>query len=466
MKSVYFLGIGGTLMGSLALLAKQLGFEVSGSDNAIYPPMSTQLELARIRAHEGFHPSQLSPEPSVVVVGNAKQRRGVEAVELVLERKLNYVSAAEWLADYVLPGKQVIAVSGTHGKTTTTSMVAWLLDGAGLNPGFLVGGVPANFGVSARIGNNRVFVIEADEYDSSYFDRRAKFLHYKPDILLLNNLEFDHADIYQNLEAIEYQFHHLIRAVPRNGRIVIPGNDPVIDRLIDQGCWTPLGRVFVDSPLPEEPLGGRNPEEDVWEALTKQSDGSVFEVYKNGQHLGTVTWSMLGKHNVSNAVFALAAAESQGVEAKQGIDLLSEFNGVARRMQQIATARNLTIYDDFAHHPTAIRTTIEGLRNHVGDERIIAVVEPRTHTMSLGALRQELLNCCGTADQAWWFKGENISWDVDYLLDAESVPTKIFDDIDALVDVICQPPREPTHVILMSNGSFGGIYDRIRQRLS
>ena len=467
-ERVYFLGIGGTLVGSLAILADQLGFRVSGHDDAIYPPMSEQLSSAGISAFLGFEPSHLEPNPDVVVVGNAKQKRGVEAVEVVLERKLNYVSAAEWLAEYILRGREVIAVAGTHGKTTTTSIIAWLLHDANLEPGFLVGGVPSNFGTSARIGTGRQFVVEADEYDSSYFDRRAKFLHYRPDVLLINNIEYDHADIYEDLSAIEYQFHHLIRAVPRNGRLIVPGADPIVNNLLKQGCWSPVSKILLDSERTSDSSSSaaEQSEVDTWVARLKKKDGTRFDVIRNERYLGTVSWSMLGEHNVRNAMFALATVSERGLDPEIAMSSLTRFDGVARRMQRIAKCENIQVYDDFAHHPTAIRETLSGLRRHVDDERILAVIEPRTHTMSLGALKKDLLDCCVDADAVWWFKGENIAWDMNYLLKSEATPTRIFDNLDHLVDEICRFGERPTHVVLMSNGSFSGIYDKIKARLA
>ena len=463
---VYFLGIGGTLMGSLAILAKNLGHDVSGSDQAVYPPMSTQLEQAGIDVYEGFDSSHFVPRPDVVVVGNAKQKRGVEAVEVVLERKLRYVSAAEWLSDAVLPGKKVVAVSGTHGKTTTTSIVAWLLEESGIDPGFLVGGVPSNFETSARVGGGLVFVVEADEYDCSYFDRRSKFLHYLPDILIINNLEFDHADIFRDLGEIEFQFHHLLRAVPRNGRVIVPGNDSTIQNLIDQGCWTSLSYIYVDEEPASSFVEKQDESTDFWCAQTLEDDGSRFVVTKNDAELGEVTWSMLGKHNVANALASLVAVEQLGVNVSSVLQYLDTFKGVARRMQKFVSVNNLNVYDDFAHHPTAISTTLAGLRKHASNDHVIAVIEPRTHTMSLGALRDDLLTCCESADAAWWFRGENIEWDMDFLIESSTVPTRIFYRIDDLVDEICAQTQRPTHVVLMSNGSFGGIYEKIKQRLT
>ena len=464
-ETVYFLGIGGTLMGSLAMLAKEMGFEVLGSDDAIYPPMSTQLARAKIQTYEGFDARQLEPLPDMVVIGNAKQRRGVEAVEIVLERKLNYLSAAEWLATYVLPSKKVVAVSGTHGKTTATSMVAWILEAEGIEPGFLVGGVPTNFGSSSKLGRGDVFVVEADEYDTSYFDRRSKFLHYRPDVLTINNLEFDHADIFANLEEIEYQFHHLLRAVPRNGRVIVPADDPTLAALLQKGCWTPISYTWVN---PDESMNSKlkqDEEFDVWLARTLKSDGSHFTVEKNDQHLGEVQWSLLGEHNVSNALIAAAAASEVGVPPARTISHLATFAGVERRMQKIASTTNLSVYDDFAHHPTAIDRTLQGLRQHVQDEEIVAVIEPRTHTMSLGSLRDDLVSCWKSADAVWWFKGENITWDMNPLLESIEIPTKLFHNLDPLINEICQPRSSPTHVVLMSNGSFGGIYEMIKSRL-
>ena len=465
---LYFLGIGGTLMGSLAQLAKQKGFDVSGFDRALYPPMSEQLATAGIEVFEGFEPCQLNPRPDLAIIGNAGMPRGHEAVEYVLEHNLAYTSGAEWLGNAVLRERWTIAAAGTHGKTTTASMIAHILDHAGLDPGFLIGGVPGNFSASARLGTGACFVVEADEYDTSYFDRRSKFLHYRPRTLVLNNLEFDHADIFDDLGQIQRQFHHLVRAVPRTGLIIAPGRDRNINAVLKLGCWTPVstfdladGSAALDDAKP--------PQGDAWIAEEIAPDGGRFSVSLNGMRVGSVSWTQMGRHNVANAMAALAAARHAGVPVAHGVAALGSFRGVKRRMELIVNRADLKVYDDFAHHPTAIRTTLEGLRARVGNERIVAVVEPRTHTMSLGTLRDDLVRCCAAADDAIWYSGDNVRWDVGEVARQSLVPAVVEHDIDDLIERIAalaaNEKRSTTHVVIMSNGAFGGIYERLRNRL-
>lgn len=464
-QHIYFLGIGGTLMGSLAQLARQLGYRVSGSDKALYPPMSDQLAAADIELFEGFDPAQLSPEPDLVVIGNAGLPRGHPGVEHVLERGLRYTSGAQWLGDCVLPGRWVLAASGTHGKTTTASMLAWILESAALNPGYLIGGVPKNFERSARLGESAFFVVEADEYDTSYFDRRSKFVHYRPRTLIINNLEYDHADIFPDLGAIQTQFQHLLRAVPGGGLVVAPGHDDAVDDVLARGCWTPIerfGRIPVRGRLHDQDSGRR------WHAENGSADGSRFEVMLDDVSFGTVAWNQLGEHNVSNALAAVAAARHAGVTAQAAVEALCGFEGVTRRLDLIAEVDGVSVYDDFAHHPTAIRTTLQGLRRKVGNEEIIAVVEPRSHTMSLGTLRHDLTTCCAPADQVFWFRGDNIKWDLAEVVQHCVVPARQFDDLDVLVETLVELPRKPhrnRHIVIMSNGSFGGIYRMLPERL-
>ena len=464
---LYFLGIGGTLMGSLAQLAKQKGFAVSGFDRALYPPMSDQLAAAGIEVFEGFDPAQLRPPPDLAIVGNAGMPRGHEAVEYVLDHGLPYRSGAEWLGEAVLPGRWTIAAAGTHGKTTAASMIAHILDKAGLDPGFLIGGVPVNFPTSARLGTGPFFVVEADEYDTSYFDRRSKFLHYRPRTLVINNLEFDHADIFDDLEQIQYQFHHLVRAVPRSGLIIAPSCDANVEATLKRGCWTPVSTIGLVEDG-ETPVDSTMATADQWHAVDIDADGSRFTVALNGTHVGPVDWKLMGRHNVANALAALAATQHAGVPAADGIAALGTFRGVRRRMELIVDLPGLKVYDDFAHHPTAIRSTLEGLRARVGSERIVAVVEPRTHTMSLGTLRADLTTCCAAADEAIWFRGDNVQWDVGQVAKDSLVPASVETDIGRLVEGIAGYEADrslPTHVVVMSNGAFGGIYDRLRQRL-
>ncbi len=469
---IYFLGIGGTLMGSLAQLAQELGYRVTGSDKALYPPMSDQLRDAGITCHEGFHPDQLTPPPDMVVVGNAGLPRGHEAVEYILEQGLPYTSGAQWLGETVLRDRWVLAVAGTHGKTTTASMLAWILEFAGLDPGYLIGGAPLNFERSARLGAAPFFVVEADEYDTSYFDRRSKFVHYRPRTLILNNLEFDHADIFDDIQAIQTQFNHLLRTVPASGLITAPSHDEHVDDVLHAGCWSQVERIGAKPP--KQPIQGDLG--NTWSVIDTSPSGSTrggrqFEVALNGELQGAIDWPLLGKHNQNNALNAIAAARHAGVPVAQSIAALNEFRGVKRRMELIYENANLTIYDDFAHHPTAIRTTLEGLRKQVGGDEILAIVEPRTHTMSLGTLRNELITCCAAADRVFWFRGENIKWDLNEIVSKCVIPAKLFDDHSALIKAIAQiqPPThstKKTHVVIMSNGAFGGIYERLKRELT
>ena len=457
-RRLFFLGIGGTLMGSLALLAKELGFEVAGFDGKLYPPMSDQLANAGIEAFEGFAPEQLEPPPDLVVVGNAKLPRGHAAIEHVLNNNLPYVSGAQWLGEAVLRKRWPIAVAGTHGKTTTASMVAHILHQAGLDPGFMIGGVPGNFGVSSRLGSGAHFVVEADEYDTSYFDRRSKFVHYRPRTLIVNNLELDHADIFDDLSAIQTQFHHLLRTVPGNGLVIAAGADENVRQVLDMGCWTPVARFGGEGRA--EAVG------DHWQAADAAPDGSRFVVCRNGERLAEVAWSLIGEHNVNNALAALAAADHAGVPATVGAAALGGFVNAKRRLEVIVEHGMLTIYDDFAHHPTAIRTTLRGLRARVGRERILAVVEPGTHTMSLGTLRADLADCAAEADEVVWFRGANIRWDVSSLVDPKVVPATVETDIERLVEIIAREAERsaPSHAVLMSNGAFGGIRQKLERR--
>ena len=458
-KRLYFLGIGGTLMGSLALLAKEMGAEVSGFDRALYPPMSDQLQDAGIRVFEGFDERQLKPSPDLVVIGNAQLPRGHEAIECVLNRNLRYTSGAAWLGDHVLRDRWTIALAGTHGKTTTASLVAHILRQVGVDTGFLIGGVPSNFGVSAQLGTSSHFVVEADEYDTSYFDRRSKFVHYRPKTLVIGNLELDHADIFTDLGQIQTQFHHLLRTVPSLGLVVVPAADDNVNAVLEMGCWTPVARFGEGRPA----NGG-----DRWQARNVSAAGGAFSVWLNGRQVGSVSWPLIGEHNVNNALAALAATRHAGVRPEDGIGALASFRGVKRRMERIVDLPGLQVYDDFAHHPTAIDATLRALRARVGRERIVAVIEPRTHTMSLGTLREHLTTCCEAADQVIWFRGANIRWDVDAVAKASLAPAIVEHDIERLVRRIAKldaGAADPCHVVLMSNGAFGGIYEKLKVRL-
>ena len=457
-QRLYFLGIGGTLMGSLALLAKEMGHIVSGSDNAIYPPMSDQLSAAKIEVYEGFTAEQLEPAPDQIIIGNAGLPRGNPAVEYILNKGLPYTSGAQWLGDSMLKNRWVLAVAGTHGKTTTASLLAWILEYAGLKPGFLIGGAPGNFAHSARLGETPFFVVEADEYDTSYFDRRSKFVHYKPRTLILNNLEFDHADIFADIGAIQDQFHLLMRTVPEEGLVIAPSASDYINEVLGRGCWTPVSRVGQKTSKKEFARDNG----DTWTAENAEADGSAFDVSLNQKVQGRVNWPLIGEHNITNGINAIAAARHAGVTAEICIEALLQFKGVKRRLEVIFENDNLVVYDDFAHHPTAIRTTLQGLRKQVGSEEILAVIEPRTHTMSLGTLSNDLCTCCAAADEVIWFRGENIKWDLGEVVNHCVVPATMADNVATLVqNIVNSMPKEgqrKRHVVIMSNGSFGGIY--------
>ena len=444
---IHILGICGTFMGGIALLARELGFEVSGADENVYPPMSTQLADAGIALTEGWEPAQLEATPDLVVIGNAMSR-GNPAVEYVLERNLPYTSGPAFLADYLLKDRWVLAVAGTHGKTTTAAMLAWILEDAGLTPGFLIGGVPRNFGLSARAGNAPFFVVEADEYDTAFFDKRSKFVHYRPRTVILNNLEYDHADIFPDIAAIERQFHHLVRTVPGNGLIIAPGADAHIQQVLAMGRWTPLESIDAQA-------GGTG-----WHAKLINKDGSVFEVFFAGQSQGTVHWDSLGQHNVNNALAAIAAARHAGVPTKHAIEALGKFQSPKRRMEIRGEIGGVTVYDDFAHHPTAIQTTLAGLRAKVGEARIIAVLEPRSNTMRLGIHQDTLGPSLAAADTVLLYQPAGLDWNLDHVTAALDT-SQVFEDIDTLAAHIAQMARHGDHVLIMSNGAFGNLHEKL-----
>lgn len=446
---IHILGICGTFMGSLAVLAKELGHRVTGSDANVYPPMSTQLEAQGIELMQGYDPAHLDPAPDLVVVGNALSR-GNPAVEHVLNKGLPYVSGPQWLADHVLQGRWVMAVAGTHGKTTTTSMLAWVLEHAGMSPGFLIGGVPQNFGISARLGGTPFFVVEADEYDSAFFDKRSKFVHYRPRTAILNNLEFDHADIFPDLPAIERQFHHLVRTIPGEGLIIHPTTEPALVRVLEMGCWTPVQTTGE---------GGQ------WQVRLLSEDGSRFEVQFDGKVQGTVEWTLTGQHNVANALATLAAARHVGVVPELGIAALSAFRNVKRRMEKVAEINGVTIYDDFAHHPTAIATTLDGLRKRVGEASVIAIIEPRSNSMKLGAHRDGLPESVAQADQVIWYAPPNLGWDLAATAAACPVPAVVCDSLEAIIERVKGQARPGTEVVIMSNGGFGGLHGKLAKAL-
>lgn len=437
-------------MGGLALIARELGYKVTGSDQNVYPPMSTQLEQQGIELMSGYRPENLDCKPDLVVIGNALSRGNPE-VEAVLNRGLKYVSGPQWLAEHVLAERWVLGVAGTHGKTTTTSMLSWILEYQGFKPGFLIGGIPLNFGISARLGESSFFVIEADEYDCAFFDKRSKFVHYRPRTAILNNLEYDHADIFPDLDAIKKQFHHLLRTVPGEGLVIAPEADDNITDVLDMGCWTPVEKTSIQ---------GRS----AWNAELINSDGTRFKVNYDGAEQGEVLWNLTGNHNVGNALSAIAAARHIGITPKDAIAALGKFKNVKRRMEVLAKIDGVTLYDDFAHHPTAIKTTLEGLRKQVGSERIIAIVEPRSNTMRMGIHTESLAKSLVEADQAILFQPENLGWDLSGLKNYAG-NIEICKTLDEIIAKLKLEARYGGHFVLMSNGSFGGIYTRLQQEL-
>ena len=447
---IHILGICGTFMGGVALLARQAGHEVSGSDAGVYPPMSTQLEEQGIALSEGYKAEHLDESIEQVVVGNALSR-GNPAVEHLLDRGMRYTSGPQWLSENVLQDRWVLAVAGTHGKTTTASMLAWILEYAGLTPGFLIGGVPANFSVSARLGNAPFFVVEADEYDSAFFDKRSKFVHYHPRTAVLNNLEFDHADIFGDITDIQRQFHHLVRTIPGQGLIVANRDERHIDEVLGQGCWTPV-----------EGFGATG----EWRARPVADDFSVFEVWLSGRHVGTVHWDLSGRHNMYNALAAIAAARHAGVPVKHCIDGLAEFKGVKRRQEVRGVAGGITIYDDFAHHPTAIHLTLEGLRRKVGDARILAILEPRSNTMKLGHHKAELAASLTAADRVLILDPPELPWSLAEAMEPLGAKAEVLDSVEAIIQRACAEARPGDHLLVMSNGGFGGIHQKLLDALA
>lgn len=442
---IHILGIGGTFMSGIAVLAKQSGHEVKGSDMNVYPPMSTQLIEQGIQLVEGYDPAHIDPQVDCVIVGNVI-KRGNPAMEYVLAEGIPYISGPEWLYDNVLKDRWVVGVAGTHGKTTTTSLLTWIIEKAGLNPGFLIGGIPENFGVSARLGNHPYFVIEADEYDSAFFDKRSKFIHYHAKTLILNNLEYDHADIFPDLAAIQQQFHYLVRTVPGNGLIVRQAEDANLKAVLDKGCWTPVATFGQ---------GGE------WQAALVEQDGSVFTVIHQGEHQGEVRWDLLGNHNVGNALAALAAAHHIGVNTSEAINALSTFKNVKRRLEIKGKAKEIVIYDDFAHHPTAIATTLAGLRAKIGKEaRMIAVVEFGSYTMRSGVHKDRIQEALSGADMVVC-KSTEADWGLKTLLQQFKQPTALYDDVDVLVNHLVPTLHAGDHVVIMSNSSFGGIHKKL-----
>ncbi|NRA72622.1 MAG: UDP-N-acetylmuramate:L-alanyl-gamma-D-glutamyl-meso-diaminopimelate ligase [Gammaproteobacteria bacterium] len=450
MKHIHILGICGTFMGGIAILARELGYRVTGSDANVYPPMSTQLEQSGIELVEGYDPSQLDPAPDLVVVGNAMSR-GNECVEYMLNRNIPYTSGPQWLLENLLKDRWVIALSGTHGKTTTASMVAWILDQTNQQPGFLIGGVPQCLGVSARLGAAPFFVIEADEYDTAFFDKRSKFVHYRPRTLVINNLEFDHADIFPDLAAIQRQFHHLIRMVPANGLVISEQGDKAINEVLEQGCWSD-----------QQFLQGKNDDlPSQWSSKNLVADGSSFEVYFEQQLQGVVNWTQIGQHNIHNALMAIAAARHVGVTPADAIATLATFENAKRRLEFKGQVNEVVVFDDFAHHPTAIRTTIEGLRANVGQRRIFAILEPRSNTMKQGVHQHTLFNSMSEADAIFLYQPDDIGWDMHSAVNDTELPVMIEHDFNALIATIIAQAEPGDQLLVMSNGGFGGIHQKL-----
>lgn len=445
---IHILGICGTFMGGVAQLARAAGHRVTGCDANVYPPMSDQLQGAGIELTQGYDPAQLALKPDMFVVGNAISR-GNPLLEAILDQGLPYVSGPQWLADHVLQGRWVLGVAGTHGKTTTASMLAWILEDAGMAPGFLIGGVPLNFEVSARLGDTPFFVIEADEYDTAFCDKRSKFVHYRPRTVVLNNLEFDHADIFADLAAIETQFHHLVRTLPASGLIVSNAQEPSLERVLERGCWTPVLRF-------NDPAGYRISGDDA--------DGSLVLQGPEGE-IARATWALAGEHNRANACAALLAARHVGVTLEQGLDSLSRFQNVKRRLEVRGEAGGVTVYDDFAHHPTAIDTTLAGLRRKVGAARILAVLEPRSNTMKLGVMKDRLAASLKQADRVYCYSA-NLGWDAAGALAPLGELARVEEDLDALVHQVVRDARPGDQILVMSNGGFGGIHGRLLQALA
>ncbi|RZT08543.1 UDP-N-acetylmuramate: L-alanyl-gamma-D-glutamyl-meso-diaminopimelate ligase [Duganella sp. CF402] len=455
---IHILGICGTFMGGLAVLAKEAGHRVTGCDANVYPPMSTQLEAQGIELITGFGPEQTALNPDLYVIGNVVTR-GNPLIEEIMNRGLPFVSGPQWIGDHILRDKWVLAVAGTHGKTTTSAMLTWILEDAGYAPGFLIGGVPMNFGVSARLqgsqekGDSIFFVIEADEYDTAFFDKRSKFVHYHAKTAILNNLEYDHADIFPDLGAIETQFHHLVRTVPGIGRVIFNGDEAPLQRVLKRGCWS------------EKESFGRSEGTD-W-AMNEHDDGT-FDVIFQGEVAGHVAWQLTGAHNRANALAAIAAARHVGVPVAQAAQSLATFESVKRRMEVRGVVNNITVYDDFAHHPTAIETTVGGLRQKVGkDTRILAVLEPRSNTMKLGAMKDALPGSLKQADLVFGYGVEKtLGWSVGAALSPLGEIASAYEDIDTLVAAIAKAAQPGDHIIVMSNGGFGGIHDKILKALA
>jgi UDP-N-acetylmuramate: L-alanyl-gamma-D-glutamyl-meso-diaminopimelate ligase len=454
---IHILGIAGTFMGGVAAIAKSAGFHVTGSDLNVYPPMSTQLTALGIEFVQGYGAEQLDVKPDMIVVGNALSR-GSPVVEAMLDRGMPYTSGPLWLAEQVLHSRHVIAVTGTHGKTTTTAMLTWILEHAGLSPGFLVGGVPGNFDSSARLGRAPFFVIEADEYDTAFFDKRAKFVHYRPRTAILNNLEYDHADIYPDVASIRRQFNQLLRTVPGSGQLIVNGGDAQLAKTLSEGCWTPRESFGL--------AHAASASENEWTAeIAKDSAASRFTVHFKGRAVAEVAWDLIGEHNVMNALAAIGAAAHAGVTPARSAAALHAFRGVKRRMEVRGVVGGVTVYDDFAHHPTAIETTLKGLRARVGKERIVAVLEPRSNTMKLGVHRESLAPSLAVADMSWFLNTKDLGWDLQGAVSGMGQRVQLAGSVDELVKGLAADARTGDHILIMSNGGFGGLHDKLLSAL-
>lgn len=456
---IHILGICGSFMGGIALLARALGHEVSGSDANVYPPMSTQLEEQGIELMNGYDPEHLKSAPDLIIVGNTLSR-GNPLVETMLNHKYPYISGPQWLSEHVLKTRHVLAVSGTHGKTTTTGMLCWILESAGLNPGFLVGGVPQNFGISARLegqlGESDCFVVEADEYDTAFFDKRSKFIHYHPETLIINNIEYDHADIFADLAAIRREFHHLVRIVPENGLIIAKQGDTQISQVLEMGCWTPT-EYFGDQ------SADMNSE---WMVSPLADDFSQFNVLRRAEIVGSVDWDLIGQFNAENALAAIAAANHVGVEPAQACEALQTLKNVKRRLECLAEVNQVIIYDDFAHHPTAIRATLKALRQKVRNQRIIAIMEPRSNTMKQGVHKETLADAFAEADQIYLYEANDLTWDLSKATSSLGNKVNVMHNIDSIVSSVASLAEANDHILIMSNGSFSGLHQKLIEKLS
>jgi len=454
---IHILGICGTFMGGIALLAKQAGHEVSGCDANVYPPMSTQLEEQGIILCEGYNAEDIPSDVDEVVIGNAMSR-GNAAVEYVLNNNICYSSGPEWLSKHILNKRWVLAVAGTHGKTTTSSMLAWMLEYAGLNPGFLIGGIPANFGLSARAGDVPFFVVEADEYDTAFFDKRSKFIHYHPRTAVLNNLEFDHADIFDDLDAIKKQFHHFVRTIPGDGLIVKNGEDENIASVLQMGCWSQVAAVHKD----HDPAHS----DDDWSIGKASEDGSQFEVLLDGKVVAEVSWSLHGSYNRMNALAAIAAAQHAGVPVEVSCEALKEFKGIKRRLEVRGVVNGITVYDDFAHHPTAIEETLTAMKEVKGEGRVFAVLEPRSNTMRMGVHKDSLSGSWQQADEICLYQPEGLDWNLDDVVSQSETPAAVYSSTDKIINHLVSQSKPGDHILIMSNGGFEGIHQRMLDALA